>query len=87
MVLPCTSVNFIYRKQAYELIAETNREMQLIVKTMYDRFTKSKANAVANKYETKWNKLKEQDRKNWIKNSRDIIMDTIEDRNPNNLLS
>ena len=81
------SVDFIYRKQAYELIAETNREMQLIVKTMYDRFTKSKANAVANKYETKWNKLKEQDRKNWIKNTINIIMDTIEDRNPNNLLS
>ena len=80
------SVDFNYRKQAYELIAETNREMQLVVKTMFDRFTKSKTDSVIDKYKKKWNKLKEEDRKSWIKNIRDIIMDTIEDRNPNNLL-
>ena len=80
------SIDFNYRKQAYELIAETNREMQLVVKTMFDRFTKSKTDAVIDKYKKKWNKLKEEDRKSWIKNIRDIIMDTIEDRNPNNLL-
>jgi len=68
------------------LISETNREMQLIIKDMFARFTKSKTDAVVDKYKKKWKKLKEGDRKNWIKNIRDIIMDTIEDRNPNNLL-
>jgi len=61
--------------------------MQLIIKDMFDRFTKSKTDAVVDKYKKKWNKLKEEDRKSWIKNTRDIIMDTIEDRNPNNLVN
>ena len=81
------AVDFNYKKQAYELIAQTNREMQLIVKEIFDRFTKSKSDAVIDKFKKKWNKLKESERKSWIKNYRDIIMDTIEDRNPNNLLN
>jgi len=80
------AVDFNYKKQAYELIAQTNREMQLIVKEIFDRFTKSKSDAVTDKFKKRWNKLKESERKSWIKNYRDIIMDTIEDRNPNNLL-
>ncbi len=80
------AVDFNYKKQAYELIAQTNREIQLIVKEIFDRFTKSKSDAVMDKFKKKWEKLKESERKNWIKNYRDIIMDTIEDRNPNNLL-
>lgn len=80
------AVDFNYKKQAYELIAQTNREMQLIVKEIFDRFTKSKSDAVIDKFKKRWNKLKESERKSWIKNYRDIIMDTIEDRNPNNLL-
>ena len=80
------AVDFNYKKQAYELIAQTNREMQLIVKEIFDRFTKSKSDTVMDKFKKKWNKLKESERKSWIKNYRDIIMDTIEDRNPNNLL-
>ena len=81
------SVDFNYRKQAYELITETNRELQLIIKTMYERFTKNKTNSVVDKYKKTWNRLKEEDRKSWIKNISDRIMDTIEDRNPNNLLN
>ena len=81
------SVDFNYRKQAYELITETNRELQLIIKTMYERFTKNKTNSVVDKYKKTWNKLKEEDQKSWIKNIRDRIIDTIEDRNPNNLLN
>jgi hypothetical protein len=80
------SVDFNYRKQAYELITETNRELQLIIKTMYERFSKNKTDSVMDKHKKTWNKLKEEDRKSWIKNIRDRIMDTIEDRNPNNLL-
>ena len=80
------AVDFNYKKQAYELIAQTNREIQLIVKEIFDRFTKSKSDAVTDKFKKRWNKLKESERKSWIKNYRDIIMDTIEDRNPNNLL-
>jgi len=81
------SVDFNYRKQAYELITETNRELQLIIKTMYERFTKNKTNSVVDKYKKTWNRLKEEDRKSWMKNISDRIMDTIEDRNPNNLLN
>ena len=80
-------VDFNYKKQAYELMCQTKREMDLIVKEIFHRFTKEKSDEVTNKYKVKWNKLKETDRKAWIKNYRDIIMDTIEDRNPNNLLS
>ncbi len=80
------AVDFNYKKQAYELIAQTNREIQLIVKEIFDRFTKSKSDAVTDKFKKRWNKLKESERKSWIKNYRDIIMNTIEDRNPNNLL-
>ena len=80
------SVDFNYRKQAYELITETNRELQLIIKTMYERFSKNKTDSVMDKHKKTWNKLKEEDRKSWIKNIRDRIIDTIEDRNPNNLL-
>lgn len=80
------SVDFNHRKQAYELITETNRELQLIIKTMYERFSKNKTDSVMDKHKKTWNKLKEEDRKSWIKNIRDRIMDTIEDRNPNNLL-
>ena len=80
------SVDFNYRKQAYELITETNRELQLIIKTMYEKFSKNKTDSVMDKHKKTWNKLKEEDRKSWIKNIRDRIMDTIEDRNPNNLL-
>ena len=72
-------VDFNYKKQAYELMCQTKREMDLIVKEIFHRFTKEKSDEVTNKYKVKWNKLKETDRKAWIKNYRDIIMDTIED--------
>jgi hypothetical protein len=81
------SVDFNYRKQAYELITETNRELQLIIKTMYERFSKNKTDSVMDKHKKTWNKLKEEDRKSWIKNISDRIIDTIEDRNLNNLLN
>ena len=81
------AVNFGYRKQAYELIAETNRQFQLIIKTMFKKFTKEKTDEKIEKFKKKWNNLNEADRKKNIINLRNSIFDTIEDRNPNNLIS
>jgi hypothetical protein len=81
------AVNFGYRKQAYELIAETNRQFQLIIKTMFKKFTKEKTDEKIEKFKKKWNSLNEADRKKNIINLRNSIFDTIEDRNPNNLIS
>ena len=81
------AVDFGYRKQAYELIAETNRQFQLIIKTMFKKFTKEKTDEKIEKFKKKWNNLNEADRKKNIINLRNSIFDTIEDRNPNNLIS
>ena len=81
------AVDFGYRKQAYELMAETNRQFQLIIKTMFKKFTKEKTDEKIEKFKKKWNSLNEADRKKNIINLRNSIFDTIEDRNPNNLIS
>ena len=50
-------------------------------------FTKEKTDEKIEKFKKKWNNLNEADRKKNIINLRDSIFDTIEDRNPNNLIS
>ena len=51
------------------------------------KFTKEKTDEKIEKFKKKWNNLNEADRKKNIINLRNSIFDTIEDRNPNNLIS
>ena len=81
------SVNFKYRKEAYELICETNRTLQLIKNIIREKIKKNKLDEVYNKFQEKWDSLKETERKKMIKKFSDEIFDTIEERNPNNLIS
>ena len=80
-------VDFKYRKEAYELIAETNRQLQLVGKIINKKSTKQKVNDKIEKYKKKWIKLKEKDRISNITVIRNLIIETIQNRNPNNLLS
>jgi ribosomal protein S25 len=54
---------------------------------MFKKFTKEKTDEKIEKFKKKWNNLNEADRKKDIINLRNSIFDTIEDRNPNNLIS
>ena len=81
------SVNFKYKKNAYEIVCEANRMLQLTIKTSKERFkTSEKSNEAYDKYQIVFNKLTATERKDLIKNFSNKIADRIEDRNPNNLL-
>tara|TARA_B100001057_G_scaffold487042_1_gene569144 strand:+ start:1465 stop:2127 length:663 start_codon:yes stop_codon:yes gene_type:complete len=81
------SVDFKYRREAYELICESNRYLQLINNIIRDKVKKDKLDDVYSRFQKKWDSLKETDRKKMIKKFADDIFDTIEDRNPNNLIN
>ena len=81
------SVNFKYKKNAYEIVCEANRMLQLAVKTSKERFKSSeKSNQAYDKYQTVFNKLKETERKESIEKFSDIVTTRIEKRNPDNIL-
>ena len=80
-------VDFKYRKEAYELLAETNRQLQLVGKIINKKSTKQKVNEKIEKYKKKWIKLKEKDRISNITTIKNLIIEIIQNRNPNNLLS
>ena len=81
------SVDFKYKKNAYEIVCEANRMLQLAVKTSKERFkTSEKSNQAYDKYQIVFNKLTATERKELIKNFSNVVADRIEDRNPNNLL-
>jgi len=80
-------VDFKYKKNAYEIVCEANRMLQLAVKTSKERFkTSEKSNQAYDKYQIVFNKLTATERKELIKNFSNVVADRIEDRNPNNLL-
>ena len=82
------AINFNYRYKSYEIICEANRMLQLAVKISKKRFkTSEKSNQAYDKYQKVFNALKESERKKLIVDFSNTIADTIEDRNPNNLLS
>ena len=81
------SVDFKYKKNAYEIVCEANRMLQLAVKTSKERFkTSEKSNQAYDKYQIVFNKLTATERKELIKDFSNVVADRIEDRNPNNLL-
>jgi len=81
------SVDFKYKKNAYEIVCEANRMLQLAAKTSEERFkTSEKSNQAYDKYQIVFNKLTATKRKELIKNFSNVVADRIEDRNPNNLI-
>jgi len=81
------SVDFKYRKEAYELICECNRVLQLINNIIRAKVKKDKLEEIYSNFEKKWDSIKEIDRQKMIKKFSDEIFDTIKDRNPNNLIN
>tara|TARA_B110000259_G_scaffold87598_1_gene101955 strand:+ start:1605 stop:2264 length:660 start_codon:yes stop_codon:yes gene_type:complete len=87
MIQGFDSVDFKYKKNAYEIVCEANRMLQLAVKTSKERFKSSeKSNQAYDKYQTVFNKLKETERKESIEKFSDIVTTRIEKRNPDNIL-
>ena len=87
MIQGFDSVDFKYKKNAYEIVYEANRMLQLAVKTSKERFKSSeKSNQAYDKYQTVFNKLKETERKESIEKFSDIVTTRIEKRNPDNIL-
>jgi hypothetical protein len=81
------SVDFKYRKEAYELICECNRVLQLNNNIIRAKVKKNKLEEIYSKFQKKWDSLKELDRQKMIKKFSDEIFDIIKDRNPNNLIN
>ena len=81
-------VDFDYRRKAYEIICEVNRMLQLVAKISKERFKSSeKSNQAYDKYVAVYNKLKDTERKDFIKKFSNVVADKIEEeRNPNNIL-
>ena len=87
MIQGFDSVDFKYKKNAYEIVCEANRMLQLAVKTSKERFKSSeKSNQAYDKYQIVFNKLTATKHKELIKNFSNVVADRIEDRNLNNLL-
>ena len=87
MIQGFDSVDFKYKKNAYEIVCEANRMLQLAVKTSKERFKSSeKSNQAYDKYQTVFNKLKETDRKEFIEKFSDIVTNKKKKRNPDNIL-
>ena len=80
-------LDFKYRKEAYELICECNRVLQLINNIIRAKVKKDKLEETYSKFQKKWDSLKEIDRQKMIKKFSDEIFDTIKDRNSNNLIN
>jgi hypothetical protein len=80
-------VDFDYRRKAYEIICEVNRMLQLVAKISKERFKSSeKSNQAYDKYVAVYNKLKDTERKDFIKKFSNVVADKIEERNQNNIL-
>ena len=81
-------VDFNYRLKAYEIICEASRMLQLSVKTSKQRFkTSTKSNQAYDKYQKVFNSLEASERKKLIVEFSNSVADTIENRNPNNLIN